>query len=301
MLRSENWPTLLEPIIRKYVADALKEIPEQKNKIFNVQKSDKAKVEVTSVGSLGDFEEFKGQVLYDEIYPGYKTTYEFPEYVKGIQIERKIYDDDQTQIIKNRSKLIGVSYRRSQEKSAASVFNNAFNAAYVGADGQPLCSTAHPSKVPGVAVQSNRGALALTHANLVSTIETMKAFGNDRGEKFLVNPDTLLVPTALEDTALEIVSGKEKPGTADRDVNVFQLAQSRYRIKSLIVWDWLTDSNNWFVIDSVYAKIFLDWYDRIPLEITQDKSSNTFVARYVGYARYQCGWSDWKFVCGNAV
>jgi len=68
----------------------------------------------------------------------------------------------------------------------------------------------------------------------------------------------------------------------------------------MVVWDYLTDANAWFVLDSRLAKIHCIWADRVPLEFAWDPSGNyTLVARYRGYMRYSYGWSDWQWVMGQ--
>jgi len=69
-----------------------------------------------------------------------------------------------------------------------------------------------------------------------------------------------------------------------------------------LVWDYLTDANNWFMIDPGLCKMFLQWFDRVPLEFAEDPTSDfSLEARYRGYQRYSYGWSDWRFLYGHAV
>ena len=73
-------------------------------------------------------------------------------------------------------------------------------------------------------------------------------------------------------------------------------------VSNVVVWDYLTDANNWFVIDSTLAKIYLNWIDRVPLEFEMDPTSDfTLEARFRGYMRYSYGWSDWRWVYGHEV
>ncbi len=70
----------------------------------------------------------------------------------------------------------------------------------------------------------------------------------------------------------------------------------------MIVWDYLTDANNWFMVDSQMAQLHLNWFDRIPVEFALDPSSSfNLVAKFRGYMRYSLGWNDWRWVFGHAV
>ena len=67
-----------------------------------------------------------------------------------------------------------------------------------------------------------------------------------------------------------------------------------------VVWDYLTDANAWWLIDQQLSKLYLNWFDRVPLEFAMDPTSDfTLEARFRGYMRYSYGWSDWRWVYGN--
>ena len=69
-----------------------------------------------------------------------------------------------------------------------------------------------------------------------------------------------------------------------------------------LVWDYLTDANNWFMLDPQLAKIHLLWLDREPLDFALDPTSDfRLESRFRGYMRYSWGWSDWKFIYGHVV
>ena len=70
----------------------------------------------------------------------------------------------------------------------------------------------------------------------------------------------------------------------------------------MIVWDYLSDTNNWFMIDSMLAKMYLNWYDRVPMEFAMDPTSDfSLEARFRGYMRYSYGWDDWRWIYGHNV
>jgi hypothetical protein len=142
----------------------------------------------------------------------------------------------------------------------------------------------------------------LTYDNLVTIRRTMREYKDDRGELIPINPDLLLVPPELEETANRIVNTKnggspQIPDQTNYADNLIQRVSMR-----VLVWDYLTDANNWFVIDSALAKRFLLWIDRVPLGFSMDPASDfNLVAKYRGYQRYSYGWSDWRFLYGNDV
>ena len=128
----------------------------------------------------------------------------------------------------------------------------------------------------------------------------MRAFVDDRGELVQVNPKLLLVPPELENTANEIIktmrgSNSQQPGTANYEANLLQDRGLNY-----VVWDYLTDSTGWFLIDLTLAKLYLNWFDRVVEEVALNPLSNfQLEAQWRGYMRYSYGWSDYRWVIGS--
>jgi phage major head subunit gpT-like protein len=298
MAISEQWAYLLEPGLREIFnvqRDALaasSRIP----MLFRQMDSTKAFEYFLGAGGMADWGEYKGSIEYDDFDQLYRSTLTHKEYVKGFAVERKLVDDDQYNVITQRPQALALSLMRTREKHAASVFNNAFSGSYVGGDSVCLCSDAHPlSPTHSGDTFDNALALALSYDNLVTARRTMREFVDDRGELIAINPDTLLVPPELEETAFAIVNTGNKVDTTDHHENFIGS-----QIKRVVVWDYLTDSNAWFVIDSGLAKIHLLWLDRVKPEFQMDPASDfNLVAKYRGYCRYSYGWSDWRWCLGS--
>ena len=293
MAISEQWAELLEPGLRA-IFETQREALAAESKIpalFNVATSNKAEEHDLGAGGFSDFNEYEGAIEYDDTEQLYKTTYSHVEYAKGFKVERKLVDDDQYNIINRRPQMLATAAMRTREKNAASIFNNAFSASFTGGDAVSLCNASHPLSPSSGSTHGNAGSTALSNASVESTRQAMRAFVDDRGELTPVRPDTLLVPPELEETAWDIVN----PGINDNDN--FQRGQFR-----VVVWDYLTDANNWFMVDSSMAKMFLNWFQRVSLELAMDPTSNfSLESRWRAYERYSYGWSDWRWVYGHEV
>ena len=300
MAISEQWAELLEPGLREIFnvqRDALaaeSRIP----MLFRVIGSNKATEQFLGAGGMNDFSEYKGVIPYDDLDQLYKTTLTHAEYAKGFTVERKLVDDDQYNIITAQPVQLALAAMRTREKHAASVFNNAFTSTYAGGDGVELCDASHPlAPTHAGDTVGNIGTSALSADAIMATRQLMRAYVDDRGELVPINPDTLLAPPELEETARVLVGTDRKVGSADNDINY-----AGSTVKNLIVWDYLTDANNWFLIDSALAKQHLLFVDRVPLEFAMDPTSDfRLQARYRGYMRYSYGFSDWRFVYGHSV
>jgi hypothetical protein len=83
----------------------------------------------------------------------------------------------------------------------------------------------------------------LTLANLdLARIQMRQTNGvNHRGNRIQIVPDTLIVPSALESTAIQLVGSQALPGTAQNDVNP---QAGRYQI---VVNPYLESSDGWFL------------------------------------------------------
>jgi phage major head subunit gpT-like protein len=295
VIASENFGYLLDPGLRKIFMDEYA-LPEgQLANLYGMEKSNKSTEYDLGIGGMGDLEEFDGNIPYDDFKQQYRISYTHKEWVKGIKIERKLVDDDLYSVINKRPMQLALVSKRTQEKHGSSVFNNAFNTSvFSGGDGLALCSSAH-TRVGTSTTNSNSGSTALSATAVEATRLLMRQFTDETDNLLISRGDTLLVPPALEETAWEIVNSTGKLDTADNNAN-FQ--KGKYKI---IVWDYLTDSNNWFMIDSKMAKMYLKWFNRIPVEFNKDKDFDTYIAKWSVYTRYSYGFSDWRWVCGNQV
>jgi len=294
---NENFGDLLDARVRK-IYD--KEYEENVNEsmipmLFGMESSTRNYEIVSGIGGMQDLQDFDGQIAYDAPVQLYDKTFYFPEKALGMKVERKLYDDDLFGIMDRRPWQLAVSCARSREKEGASIFNGAF----VGTDGPdslPLCSASHPYSPSDATTQSNAGSTALSP----TAVEATRRIGhtsifNDRGELLSVNYDTILCTVNNEQTAYEIINSKGKVDTANNNRNF------NYGRYNLATWDRLTDSNNWFMIDSKLAKMFLLWWDRVKDGIKMDRDTDSLVAKWYVYERYSAGWAAWQFIYGHNV
>jgi len=290
-----NWPDLLEKDFRKIYMDQYRSLPAMVPDLFNVMRSDAAFEKTSQVGTVPDFQEFTGKVAGVDPVQGYDKTFTFTEYSAKIEIQRKLAADDQYRVMSRLPKGLATSASRSREKLGASIFSLAFTFEPTDGDGAELCASDHDSTVASTSNQSNEGTSSLSATNVETTRIAMHNFTDDQGELISVNPDTLIVPRDLEQTGWEIINTKGKVDTANNNANFHQ---GKYK---LVVWDRLSDTNNWFFTDYKMQKEFLLWWNREPIQFFQDKDSNTLVAIYLGYYRCGTGWDDWRWIYGHLV
>lgn len=296
---SENWANLLLPALKRVFFQGMDErmqsiIP----MLFNVQTSTRDNEKTLGVEDINQIPEYKGALEYADWNEGYLKTFTFPEYALAISIERKLYDDAQYNIMNQRALRLGLSFARTRETHAASVFNNAFTAGdYAGTDTKALCATDHPYGVSNATTASNKGTSELSVASVISTYEAMLTTKSPSGGVHNVIPDMLLVPPTLAAKGWEIINSTLKPDTGNNNANFVQGQGMK-----VVTWNYLTDTNNWFMVDSQLAMMHLHWFNRIQPEFEFDPTgSYNLKSNYRGYARWGYGFDDWRFIYGHAV
>lgn len=275
-----------------------------KNVLFNVKTSKHYSESVAGLTGIGDFVATDGAVPYDEFEEGYSKTFIHQVFKKGIEIKRETIDDARIIDMENQAGTLMDAASRTKEKFVHAPFNFANATTFtlagktftcVGADGLALASTAHTSKTGKASNQSNLLTGELNIANLKLAEEAMKNFVTDIGEKANIKADTLFVPYELRNEAWEIAQSAGKVNSADNNANPYK---DKFNV---IVSDWLTDTNNWFLIDSRYMKKCLLWIDRVPLEVKSQKDWNTDNWQIKGYERYSLGFTDWRWAVCSIV
>lgn len=308
-LASSQFVRLLDDRLRKVAVDSFKELPSMIDRLFGVIKSDKAWEEFYGIGAVPDIPAFSGQLEYLGVAPQYYTRIEPKEYAGGIAIERKLIDDDRYDVIKSRQNGLAESLRRVREKLGAQAFGYAFSSAMTfqtSEEGVALCSSSHTTK-SGASTSSgfdNSGTTALSKTAIAATRILMRQFKNELGARIVIEPDTLLVPDNLYDTACEAVGWSESgaqsqldPDSGNNKIN------PQYKRWTVIPYPRLDDydTNNWFMIDSKKMKEYLLWIDRIAPDVTTTTDFETYMIKQAIYSRFGYGWTDWRWIYGHTV
>ena len=225
----------------------------------------------------------------------YSKTFTHDKFGGIIDIEYELYKDDMYNVIKPQIIDLARSARRTREESAVDLFNHAFDTSYTVADSLSLCSTAHTSPVPGVANQSNSGTSALSYNSYVAARNAMRKFKGYNDEKLSILGDTLLVPIDLSETAIGITESQLKD--ANFQVNVINNSWK----PRVIISEYLSDANNWFLMCRKYLKMHNLWFNREPLKLFDDASTSNMVLSFAAYMRYSFGSVDFKWIYGNNV
>lgn len=301
-ITSEQFIRLLDARLREVSENTWAELPSQKDQLYRNVSSDSAWEEFFSVGAVPDIPAFNGKITYLSQNPGYLTRIEPKEYAAGLVFERKFLDDKKYNVMNNQVSSLTESAHRTMEKFAVDPFTGAFSSAFTfmySEEGVSLCSDSHTTK-SGVSTATgfdNAGTSALSKTAVAAARIAMTRFKGDIGQRIIVNPDTLVVPENLADTAYEIVNSINDPDSANNTANA---QYKRYKVLVLPRLDD-ADTNNWYLVDSRAMKKHLLWIDRIKPETKMTVDFDTFAVKWSIYFRCGNGFDDWRFVYGNAV
>lgn len=301
---SANFGDLIDPRIKKIFHSELQELPDYVGTLYAIESSSTPYEISSEVGELDDFTEFTGTVTYGSQNQGYDVRATHLEFSKGIQVERKLFDDDQHGIINKKPIGLATSYNRTRQKHAARLPNNAFSVDtmfYTHSEAVALCSDSHTT-TSGASTASgfdNLTTASLTAVGLSSARIQASGFRDDMGNRYMAMMDELWIPIDLFEQAQEIIQSSGKVDVATNNVNVHK---GKFTIMPTENgWNYMTDTNNWFLMDGRLRKRFCTWYDRVPLEFGQAEELDTLIAKWRAYCRYSNKWQNWRFILGSQV
>ena len=300
-MNSENFGDLLDPRFQKIFVETLKPLPDMLGEVYTmVPTNGRNNMTWSEVGTLTDWDEFTGNVSYSSLSQGYDVTMTPVEWTKGTQVTRKLFDDDQYHIMDQKPRSMAESLHRTRQKHGARIFNNAFSVDslfYNHSEGVALCSNSHTT-TSGASTAS--GFDNLTTASLTATAVfamrlQMIGYRGDQAEKIDIMPDELWYPPDLSEQAFEIVKSQGKVDSANNNRNFHE---GRYKTYE---WNYLNDTNNWFMTDSSLRRQFLFWCDRVPAEFAMVEDFDTLVAKWRGYGRWAMTYVNWRWIGGAQV
>ena len=301
-LIAENFVQVLDPRFKRIFDERFTDVPDRISDFYDVQTGKLQTERFSTIGTTGEMPLFGGAITYDDVSAGYDTLITPLEFGMGIQIQRRLFDDDQFSIIDQKPKALAGSLYRRRQTDAARPFNQAFSVDSLfgsNSEGVSMCSNSHTT-TSGASTASGFDNLVTTSLSAVALAAAriqMRQFRGDRAEIISIKPDKLLIPIDLYEVAFEITKSMGKVDTANNNANVHK---DQYSVSD---WEYLTDANNWFLMDGSMMKDGkgLVWMDRVKGEFGFVEDFDSLVGKWRCYARHGNGWVDWRFILGANV
>lgn len=290
MHTSDNFALLLEPRFRKIFYDSYAEIPPQYPDIFNMKTSKKAAEHDYRVSGTGKWtvKEPGAPIDEDHADTGAEANYTHTSYAKMITIERELADDEMYGVMDKLPKQLGRGGRELVEEVAADVLNNSFTVN--GYDDVPLISDSHTT-ISGATIDNKMTAAALADATLKTGLTQMrKAFRTEAGLHMQARARKIITGPDLDWTVATLLESVQVAGSDYNDKNV--LPKLRH-----VSMDYIDSTTAWWLMDPNLNELNFFW--RVKPEFARTQVFDNMIAKYRGYLRFSCGYSDYKGWIGN--
>ena len=284
------------------------EVADEHKPLFETENSDRAfeeEVLFTGFGTAPTKAE-GAAVSFDDAQESFTSRYTHETVALAFAITEEAMEDNlYDTFAKLRAKGLARAMANTKQVKAVDVFNNGFNSAFAGGDGQQLFSASHPTIGDGN--QSNTlGATDLSEASLESALITISKAKDDRGILIGLQTQSLHIPSDLAFTADQILNstmsttiGVNPTTAANGATNVNDINSIRNQGMvpgGFFVNRRFTDTNAWFLKTDCPngAKMFV----RSPLQTKMEPDFDTGNVRFKARERYSFGFSDWRSYYG---
>lgn len=160
-------------------------------------------------------------------------------------------------------------------------------------DGKPwfaLSGNNHPSKNGGTYYNATANALSETNLQTAWLLYTSTNAYNERDQKIVLMPDTLLIPPDLSFTAKVLLETDLKVGSGNNDINTAK------GLLNPVMWRYLDDTNAWYLGAAKKGIVFLNRMNGV-LDFWQDSRTKKYYAsidtRFGAYIK------NWRFWLSN--
>lgn len=262
----------------------------QLSKLFNMRTMKQQYMDVAHVAGMGLMTtKAEGEEMdVDELIQGLDTRVTPVTYAKQWRITKEAIADERHNIFGQISAEVGKSMRGTRETDGANIFNNGFDSNFTanGGDSLELFSLVHPLTDGSTQRNELSTPADLSATTLEQAMIDIAATNYDSGLKMGLRPARLVVPPSLRWTAQILLQSIQDPDSANNAIN-----PAKNLGLELVVNDYLTDSNAWFIqCDDHY----LNWYDRTMPDFNSWEDGGTMDLRYSVDARWTRTWlSPW--------
>ena|SRR5215831_6268539 len=286
----------LAPGLRKILFNSYAERPREGQKLVNMGTMDRAFIDDANLAAFGTLLEKPegGRVLYQDPLPGRTKRYVAATWGLGFRITEEMQEDAMYGMVAAKfAQALGRSVRYNFEIVSHSILNNAFNTAYNGFEsGVALCSTAHTNLRGGT--QANRPAVDadLSLTSLQAAIDSFRSWQTEEGFPMMSVPKYLVITPQQYWIAGVLLGATLLPGGNFNDPNLLKDVGL-----TLIVDDYLTDPDAWFVLGDEHD---MNYFDRRLPKFSNTDDFDSGDMKFKVTRRNAAGFGDWRGVYGSA-
>ena len=305
MLVKSDIPKLLLAGMRTEFMKAYEVAAKDYEKLATVITSTKSSETYPWLGGVPKMHEWKDERIPQGLLE-HNFTIANRDWEASIAVDRNAIEDDQYGQINVRVRELATEAARFFDELGFTLIGQGINTTgtagtiYEGVslacyDAKAFFATNHTEGDSGT--QSNRGSSALSATALQAAITAMRKFKNDKGKPAHVKPNLLCVPPDLEWEAKELLNSAYYPeeGTTTNKfaTNVLKGALD------LLVNDYLTDTDNWYVFDTnrVVKPLILQLRQDPRFTSLTQGTESSFMRKKLYFGvdwRGEILWGDWR-------
>lgn len=288
----------LAPGLNFRTFNAYREKPEIFSRIVNVRNSTRAYEEDFALAGFGPLAE-KGELettILDELIKLGGVRFIHKTLALGFVISEEMRTDDQYNLAADLAQALGKSSRYTAELYGHDVYNNGFTSAkYVGRDGLPLFSSAHPiyggagtaANRPSVDVDLSVEALEAAWANFQTQVDDRGMPIDIMPSRLLVHPSQVMLARRILESASLNTYG-QNPG----EINPLQ------GLVSIVSSPYLTDLDAWFLLgEPSEIDVRFYWRMRPDTKTWDDDDADATIHKIK--QRHSTGFGDWRGTYGS--
>lgn len=215
------------------------------DRIFREASSSQVREHVLTVGggSLFSTKAEGAAINYGSLNEGFLSTFTYVDYADGFRITRRMYINDLYGSMEKHGAELGRMAHASKETLRADHFNNGFSTSYPIADGAALFSTAHVLENGTTFRNKPSTDSDLSDTSLKQGIIDFRDFRDGGGKRLSIKPAILLTAADNLFVGPELLESERTPETDQNAINAIR----KHRL-SHEVWDYLDDSDAWFLL-----------------------------------------------------
>jgi len=300
VIMTSNHPKALWPGVKGFWGRTYQDHVTEYTDLFDTDTSDKAYEEFVQITGFG-LAPVKPQgkaAEYDSETQGPVTRFVHVAYALGyIVTHEELKDDLYMEVSKTRASSNARAFRQTKERVCANIYNRAFSASYLGADGKALCATDHPNTSGGTFSNKLAVDADLSEAALEDMLIQIMQATDDRGMLINLMPKSLHVAPANWFNANRILKSTYQTGNANNDINVLNATNALPM--GIKLNHYFTAPQAWFVRTNVETGKGMLFLEREAITFEQDNDFSTKNALALGYERYSAGAVDPRAVYGS--
>lgn len=285
----------LYPLVTKWFNDRLEKRTDLITLVIGKEDTDRVDIQEMGVGGYGYVPDYDGTTISEMNQKrGFKTVYTPKEKAGKATVSYKKAKIDMSGEAKKTGNRMADSLAITQVRDFYNLFANGWNSNFVGADGQPLFSAAHPlNSDAGSETFSNTGNLTFSIASITASQTRAQRFKTYDGHDYDCDLDLVLVSPELEPKAKEYFGAEAKliPDSAENGANPV-IGTKYFVIKGFT-------AKQWAVGDSMLMKDYIKMVQTTAPMVIKQKSSNPLITEFIGYMDYILGWSDPRVIIGH--